>query len=138
MKLGISPIVNYAFIMLFASEENEPVLRAFLNAILKLEHPIVSLRVLHPFNMQEFEDDKQSILDVKATDSLGRIFNIEMQLSNHSAFVPRIVFYGCELYADQLREGDDYTERNRIFRRPTKRSVGYTCCFMHKITNQRV
>ncbi len=115
MKLGISPIVNFAFLKLFASEQNKLVLRAFLNAILKLQYPIVDLQIANPFNLQDFEEDKQSILDIKARDSNGRIFNVEMQLANYAAFPKRIVFYGCEIYTDQLRTGDDYSNLNPVY-----------------------
>ncbi len=108
MPLGISPLVNFAFVKLFASEGNEPILMAFLNAVLQLRHPIVSLQIKNPFNPKDFQDDKLTILDVKAADSQGRVFHVEMQTVPHAAFVCRIVYYACEIYSDQLREGDSY------------------------------
>ncbi len=44
--------------------------------------------------------DKLSILDIKATDQSGAIYGIEMQLSIFKGLIQRIVFYGCEVYAD--------------------------------------
>ncbi len=108
MPLGISPLVNFAFVKLFASEGNEPILIAFLNAILQLRHPIVSIQLKNPYNPKDFQDDKLTILDVKAADSQGRIFHVEMQTIIHAAFARRIVYYFCEIYSDQLREGDSY------------------------------
>jgi predicted transposase/invertase (TIGR01784 family) len=49
----------------------------------------------NPFNLQDFQDDKLSILDIRATDQRGAIYDIEMQLSSHSGLVKRIVCYGC-------------------------------------------
>ena len=38
-----------------------------------------------------------------------------MQLTIFAGLVERIVFYGCELYADQLKKGDDYTNAHPVF-----------------------
>ena len=38
-----------------------------------------------------------------------------MQLSAHSGLVKRIVFYGCEVYADQLKAGDDYSALKPVY-----------------------
>lgn len=108
-------MVDFAFLKLFATPQNKLVLIAFLNAILTLEDKIVDLKVLNPFNLKDCEDDKLTILDIKATDSRGRIFNIEMQLSLHAAFVKRIVYYASELYVDQMRSGDDYVTLNPVY-----------------------
>jgi predicted transposase/invertase (TIGR01784 family) len=38
-----------------------------------------------------------------------------MQLSTHSGLVKRIVFYGCEVYAGQLKAGDDYSKLKPVY-----------------------
>jgi predicted transposase/invertase (TIGR01784 family) len=38
-----------------------------------------------------------------------------MQLSTHSGLVKRIVFYGCEVYAGQLKAGDDYSVLKPVY-----------------------
>ena len=48
-------------------------------------------------------------------DKSGAIYDVEMQLNAFNGLVQRIVFYGCELYADQLKKGDDYTGRPSRF-----------------------
>jgi len=53
-----------------------------LNAILRTEKPIVSVEILNPFSYQEFTDAKQIILDVRARDSTGRWFNVDMHCSS--------------------------------------------------------
>ncbi len=50
-----------------------------LNAVLQAEHPIVEVTILNPYNEKEFEDDKLSIVDIKAKDSTGALFIIEVQ-----------------------------------------------------------
>jgi predicted transposase/invertase (TIGR01784 family) len=63
----------------------------------------------HVQNLQDFEEDKLSVLDVKAVDRAGAIYDVEMQLETLLGLVKRCVFYGCELYAGQLKAGQDYT-----------------------------
>ena len=47
-------------------------------------------------------------VDVKATDQLGRVFIVEIQIVVQSSFAKRAVFYACEAYTDQLRPGQGY------------------------------
>ena len=115
MKLDISPINDFAFAKTFARPENKIALISLLNAILQFEQPIEDVTIRNPFNYQDFADDKLTILDIKATDSRGRIFNVEMQLSVHPGLVERMVYYGCEVYTDQLRKGDGFSELNPVF-----------------------
>ena len=81
---------------------------SLLNAILNLPTPIVDVTIENPYNLQDFKDDKLSILDIKAIDQSGAIYDVEMQLSIFTGLIQRIVFYGCEIYTDQLRWGEDY------------------------------
>jgi predicted transposase/invertase (TIGR01784 family) len=65
--------------------------------------------------LQDFQNDKLSILDIRAVDQRGAIYDVEMQLSTHSGLVKRIVFYGCEVYAGQLKAGDDYSKLKPVY-----------------------
>lgn len=117
----IDPTVDFAFKWLFGKEQNLPLLIDLLNAILKptLKKEIVSLELLNPFNDQDNPDDKLSIVDVKARDSTGRLFDIEMQLLAERSFTKRILYYWADLHQQQLNLGDAYSDL-----RPT-----YTICF---------
>ena len=97
--LGISPMIDMAFKKSFATPGNEVALISLLNAFLKLAVPIVDVTVVNPYNLQDFETDKLSILDIKATDTRKTVYHIEMQLTMYRGMVQRIAFYGCELYA---------------------------------------
>jgi predicted transposase/invertase (TIGR01784 family) len=109
MVIGIRPINDFAFKKAFGSPENKVALIGLLNAILNRPVPIRDVLLENPFNPQDFLDDKLSVLDVKATDENGVIYDIEIQLSVRPGLIERLVFYGCEIYADQLRTGQDYT-----------------------------
>ena len=115
MPLGIRPINDFAFKKTFGTAENRIALISLLNAILKPESPIVEVTLENPFNLQDFKDDKLSILDVKAVDRSGAIYDIEMQLTTFEGLVQRIVFYGCELYAGQLKSGEKYETLNPVY-----------------------
>ena len=115
MPLGIRPINDFAFKKTFGTAENRVALISLLNAILKPNSPIVEVTLENPFNLQDFEDDKLSILDIKAVDGAGAIYDIEMQLAIFAGLVQRIVFYGCELYAGQLKAGDDYAGLHPVY-----------------------
>jgi predicted transposase/invertase (TIGR01784 family) len=113
--IGIRPTNDFAFKKTFGSPENKVALISLLNAILTLPVPIVDVTIENPYNLQDFQNDKLSILDIRAVDQRGAIYDVEMQLSTHSGLVKRIVFYGCEVYAGQLKAGDDYSMLKPVY-----------------------
>ena len=115
MPLEINPLNDFAFQKTFGTPENRESLISLLNAILKPKSPIAEVTVLNPFNYRDFQDDKLSILDVKAVDAARSVYDVEVQLQVRAGSEKRLVFYGCELYADQLREGADYAELPPVF-----------------------
>jgi predicted transposase/invertase (TIGR01784 family) len=68
MIIGIKPTNDFAFKKTFGTEANKLSLISLLNAVLCLEPPIVDVTIANPFNLQDFVDDKLSILDIKAID----------------------------------------------------------------------
>jgi predicted transposase/invertase (TIGR01784 family) len=115
MRIGIRPINDFAFKKIFGTVANKLALISFLNAVLCLGVPIVEVTIANPYNLQDFLDDKLSILDIKAIEATGAIYDIEMQLTIFEGLVQRIVFYGCEMYAGQLNSGDDYAQLNPVY-----------------------
>jgi predicted transposase/invertase (TIGR01784 family) len=114
--IGIRPTNDFAFKKTFGSPENKLALISLLNAILTLPVPIVDVTIENPYNLQDFQNDKLSILDIRAVDQRGAIYDVEMQLSTHSGLVKRIVFYGCEVYAGQLKAGTIIPNLSRSIR----------------------
>src|SRR5260370_34119693 len=112
MILGIDPKVDYAFKYLFGRERNLEILLLLLNAILRPppDEQLAELELLNPFNGKDFLEDKLSILDIKARDTSGRLFNIEMQLLVTSAFRERLGYYGAKLNQTQRPEGMGYQQ----------------------------
>ncbi|MEI6525613.1 MAG: Rpn family recombination-promoting nuclease/putative transposase [Planctomycetota bacterium] len=115
VPLGIRPTNDFAFLKTFGSPENKIALMSLLNAILDLPDPIVDVVIENPFNARDFMDDKLSVLDIRASDQRGWVYDIEMQVSVYSGLIQRLVYYGCEVYAGQLRSGDDYSILKPIY-----------------------
>ena len=115
MPIGIRPINDFAYKKIFGSPENTLILISLLNAILNLSKQIIDVTIVNPYNLQDFKDDKLSILDIKAVDQDGAIYDIEMQLSIFTGLIKRIVFYGCEVFAGQLKAGDDYSKLKPVY-----------------------
>ena len=115
MPLEIRPLVDYAFKKVFGSPENKAALISFVNAVLHLTRKIVEIEILNPFNEKNFKNDKLSIVDVKATDSVGAIFVIEMQLTVAQGLTKRLVYYACQQVSNQLVEGRRYRELRPVY-----------------------
>ena len=110
MPLGIRPTVDFVFKLLFGSLENTDLLIHLLNAVLQPESLIEEVEILNPFNDKMFEDDKLSIVDVKARDAAGSWYVIEVQTTIPNGLRNRLVFYTGELYTRQMNEGTTYGE----------------------------
>lgn len=111
MKHNIDPKVDCVFKALLGKEENSNLLVHFLNAVLgaELSEPIVSVVIINPYNDKEFLDDKLTIVDVKANDQSGRIYQIEVQLAYYSDLPARMVYTWGDIYCKQLQSGSDFT-----------------------------
>ena len=97
---------------------NEVQLKGFLNAV--LEHsssypstnkPIETVEILEN---QSFAADiisgKSCVLDVLAVLNGGTKVNIEIQLGNQKNMDRRSLYYWSKVYAESLREGEDFQE----------------------------
>ena len=87
MPLGIRPINDFAFKKTFGTPENRPCLISLLSAVLEPSEPIVEVTLENPFNLQDFKDDKLSVLDIKAVDRTGAIYDVEIQLTTYEGLV---------------------------------------------------
>ena len=110
MAIGIDPKVDMAFKKVLGSPEHTAVTIHFLNAVLGGSPRITAVEILNPILDQETDDDKLSILDIRAQDDQGRMFNIEMQTATEAGLRQRLTYYAATLYADQMHAGDAYSE----------------------------
>jgi predicted transposase/invertase (TIGR01784 family) len=110
MPLGIDPKVDFAFKMMLGNPEHPAVTIHFLNAMLRPAAPVVEVQILNPLLGKERSAAKLVVLDVRARDSQGRIFNIEMQTRLALSFPNRLLYYNCQNYTRQIGKGDRYRD----------------------------
>ena len=112
MKHRIDPKIDCVFKALLGSEENKDLLIHFLNAMLGLElgAPVTDVVIRDPHNGKESLNDKLSIVDVKAKDATGRLFQVEIQLLQYGHLTSRIAYGWADIYSQQLQSGTDYDE----------------------------
>ena len=93
MQHAIDPKIDCVFKALLGSDENRNLLIHFLNAFLaqELTEPLVWVEILNPYNDREFLSDKLSIVDVKAKDSDGQLYQIEIQMTSYRDLLKRII-----------------------------------------------
>ena len=111
--MGSHTLLNdVIFKIVFGCQKNALLLRALLNAILRFtgDERITEVEILNPFLEKDYHDDKGAILDVKARDGQGRLYDIEVQVSNEVAYEDRAIFYASRLFGGQIEKGSDYDE----------------------------
>jgi predicted transposase/invertase (TIGR01784 family) len=110
MRHRINPKVDCVFKAVLGAEDNRALLIDFLNAMLaaELPSPVIEVRILNPYNPRETLGDKLTIVDVKARDATGHVFQIEIQLLVFPDLTARILYGWADLYRRQLRRGQAY------------------------------
>ena len=108
----LSPLSDLVFKALFGREKKESklILIDFLNAILHLQGQakIQEITHLNPFNLQNFEGDKASILDLKVKTEEGKRINIEVQVNKEDDFKKRSLYYWASIYTETIAESEAY------------------------------
>ena len=110
MKHRIDPKIDCVFKALLGADENRNLLVHFLNAVLlkELKAPVVDVDIINPYSEREFLLDKLSIVDVKARDKEGRLFQVEIQLVQYGHLPSRMIYSWADIYSQQLQKGDGY------------------------------
>jgi len=106
----LSALSDLVFKFIFGTEERKELLRELVNIVLaRVDLPLAAkLTLRNPFNLKQFEGDKESILDIGATDEAGRMFDIEVQLSSQKSYGSRALYYWSRQYSAQLPEAGKY------------------------------
>ena len=76
--VNIRPYTDIFVRYLLGDEKNSDLLLSFINAVNKdLDLPeIKSVTIRNPYNLREIARDKETVLDIKASDAAGRINKI--------------------------------------------------------------
>ena len=105
----VSPKVDFTFKKIFGSEQSEPILRSFLNAIIYEGNQVIqSLKITNPYNPGQISAFKETDLDVKATLNDGSIVVIEIQRTRTSSFSKQIMYNLSKAYSSQVKGEEDY------------------------------
>lgn len=106
---NITPRVDIAFKKIFGVEEKKDLLISLINSIVAEEDRVEDLLVLNPYSSQNFLKDKLSILDIKAQGTNGKLFNVELQITDEDDYNRRALYYWAKLYNSQLQSGAIYS-----------------------------
>ena len=102
----MSPQNDFAFKVLFGSEESVHLLSSLLESITGEPYPDITLK--NPFLLRNYPMEKEGILDIKLTTADGDQIFIEMQAERHRAIHQRMLFYWARLHGSQPLKGKDY------------------------------
>ena len=104
----VKPKLDIVFKLVFATKENEDILRGFLADMLLIKRgEIGTIIVEDPEEQPEEERGKLCRLDLKVTID-GKIVNIELQVKPEEYFGERSLFYWARMYTGSLKSGDGY------------------------------
>ena len=106
--VGVSPRVDCVFKALMGDPARSGILIDFLNAVIAPTAPVVSVQIKNPVHLPDFVGDDFTVVDVLATDALGRVFQVEMQSWNETALKERALYTWADLYEGQLVAGQSY------------------------------
>ena len=109
----INPRIDFAFKKLFGSENNKDLLISLINSIVNLDEKIVHVQLRNPYNLADYQQGKMSILDIKAEDEKGYLYNVEMQIGEDLYYDKRAIYYWSKLVTEQLSEGMMFKQLNK-------------------------
>ena len=108
--IEINPRIDISFKKIFGVEENKDLLISLINSIVSEQDQVVDIELLNPYNAKNFSKDKLSILDIKARNKEGQLYNIEMQIANEKDYDKRALYYWGKLYTGQLKTSENYSK----------------------------
>lgn len=108
MPRYLDPKADVVFKKIFADHPH--LLKSFLNAVLPLpaHHQIESLEYLPSELVPAIPTFKSTIVDVRCTDHMNRVFIVEMQIQWTAGFKKRMLFNASKAYVKQLPAGEKY------------------------------
>ena len=137
----VDPKTDIAFKKIFGNDAHKSILIEFLNEMLELDYPIESVDILNAYQPPSFEGLRNTSLDVKAKDSSGREFIVEMQVAKEAWFLQRAMFYSSKAYSQQLTIGENYYRLKPVIFLGILNFDIFECCphyfSRHVITNTK-
>ena len=109
----LNPKADLTFKRVFG--EHPDLIISFLNAMLPLDEDITWVEYLNPELVPVNPFRKDSIVDVRCKDKVGRQFIVEMQMMWTSAYKQRVLFNASKAYVSQLETGEDYDNLQPVY-----------------------
>lgn len=97
---------DYVFKRVFASDENNSMLKDFLEAI--LDRKIKKVTVKNPEMPKNFFDERMGVLDLKLEVDDNEMVDVEMQMRNEHNIGQRSSVYLSKMIAEQLKTKERY------------------------------
>ncbi|WP_203362830.1 Rpn family recombination-promoting nuclease/putative transposase [Bacillus sp. REN10] len=104
--------IDYAFKQLFGTEKNKDITVVFLNAILNRtgRESIKDITFKNTEAGGEYQEDKQSRLDILAITNDNESINIEIQFTNKYDMVKRSIYYWSGIYRTPMKKNMAYKQ----------------------------
>ena len=111
----LSPKADLTFKLVFA--EHKDLMMSLLNALLPLAEnaPITSIEYETPELVPERTGGKNSVVDVRCKDALGRRFLVEMQMNWDSEFKKRVIMNASKAVMKQVGKAELFTLIQPVF-----------------------
>ncbi|MFC0302457.1 Rpn family recombination-promoting nuclease/putative transposase, partial [Virgibacillus soli] len=108
--------IDYAFKQLFGSEKNKEITVVFLNAILQKtgRDRIKDIVFSNTEAGGEYQEDKQSRLDLLVVTNSDEWINIEIQFSNPYNMIKRSIYYWAGVYRSPMKPKMGYRELHPV------------------------
>ena len=104
-----NPILNdYVFKQVFGQKDNDPLLIAFLNAMLDGDIVVKSVKILNPELPRTSETSRNILLDVQAQVDDGTYVDIEVQQGYSKDLLYRMSVYGTRMVSKYSQKGTDF------------------------------
>ena len=103
----LKPLNDFIFKKLFGEKGDEPVLIAFLNAVLQKTRKEEIKEIVIKDNKEltkELINDKTGRIDVRATTVKGEEIDIEVQIKDQNNMDKRTLFYWSKLYLEGIKK----------------------------------
>ena len=104
---------NFAIKNMLRDKKNFDILEGFIEVFLGKKCKIQE--ILESEGNQDYADDKFNRVDIKAKDSNGEIFIVEVQTTRYTYYLERILYGVSKAITEQLGNGDKYGNIKQVF-----------------------
>lgn len=109
----VKPKLDTGFKLLFASPENEHLLRSLISGLLNIDkNKIRSVQIQNAELLPEEADKKFGRIDLRLHLQMtnSKVVNLELQIKPQDDFDDRSLFYWSKLFVADLKSGHEYSE----------------------------